>query len=987
MKGLAASEPTPNGGEAMAALAARRDWSQTPLGSRDGWPTALRMAVDLALASRQPMQVAWGPQLTTLYNDAFVPIYGSKHPDALGKPFVELWEEAWETIGPLVQAVLQGRSQWAEEMVLPLRGRGERVWSWLGLSLTPLRDGRGSVVGFFCVAVETTGKRLLQREITVASERLQGLFGQAPGFVAILRGPEHVFEFVNQAYERLVGERHVLGRPVRDAVPELTGQGFTELLDRVYRSGQRHAASHVEVRLHDAAGQANQHYLDFVCAPTLNDQGEVTGLFVQGHDVTETVLAQQVVDADARRQAFLLELAERLRESVDVADLSFAAGDVLGRALGLSRAGYGSVDPGAETVTVARAWTAVGVTSVEGTLHFRQYGSFIDDLKQGRTVVVADARADPRTVAGIDRLTALKAISMVNVPIIEQGNFVALLYANDARPRLWTSEELGFIREVGERTRAVLERRRAERELRALAQSLERQVEERTAERDRVWANSRDLLAVVGHDGVFRRVNPAWRSILGHDPERVAGSHFIDYVWPGDVERTRRALHQGIRCDLTGFENRYCTRDGEARWISWHTSAEGDLVYAYGRDVTAEKAQAEALRQAQELLLQAQKMEAVGQLTGGIAHDFNNLLVGIIGGLDMLETRLAQGRTGELGRYLDAVRGAGQRAASLTHRLLAFSRRQTLDPRPVDLNRLVSGLEELLRRTVGPEIQVEVVCAADLWTTRADPHQLENALLNLCINARDAMPEGGRVRVETCNRELDREAAGGRGMPPGAYVAMCVSDTGTGMSQDTIARAFDPFFTTKPLGSGTGLGLSMIYGFAKQSGGQVRIHSVEGQGTTVCLYLPRHRGALPAAPPVQAAPAPVGARSGETIVLVDDEPTVRMLATEALEDRGYRIIAASSGAEALGVLHSDAHVDLLVSDVGLPGGINGRQLADAARLVRPGLKVLFITGYAQAGMAADGDLEPGMQVLTKPFPIQELATRVDQVIDGSPHPG
>ncbi|WP_147049161.1 ATP-binding protein, partial [Methylobacterium gnaphalii] len=326
---------------------------------------------------------------------------------------------------------------------------------------------------------------------------------------------------------------------------------------------------------------------------------------------------------------------------------------------------------------------------------------------------------------------------------------------------------------------------------------------------------------------------------------------------------------------------------------------------------------------------QSQKMEAVGQLTGGIAHDFNNLLTGISGSLELLQNRVSQGRLTDVDRYVNAAMGASKRAAALTHRLLAFSRRQTLDPKPTDVNRLVAGMEELIRRTIGPEIALETVAAAGLWSVMVDPSQLENALLNLCINARDAMPDGGRITIETANKWMDERAARDRDLEPGQYLSLCVTDTGTGMAPDVIAKAFEPFFTTKPIGQGTGLGLSMIYGFVRQSGGQVRIYSELGDGTTMCLYLPRHYGTADegeAVPTLSNAPR---AEQGQTVLIVDDEPTVRMLVTEVLEDLGYTAIEAADGAAGLKVLQSDTRIDLLVTDVGLPGGMNGRQMADA----------------------------------------------------------
>lgn len=387
------------------------------------------------------------------------------------------------------------------------------------------------------------------------------------------------------------------------------------------------------------------------------------------------------------------------------------------------------------------------------------------------------------------------------------------------------------------------------------------------------------------------------------------------------------------------------------------------------------------LMKAEEQLRQAQKMEAVGQLTGGLAHDFNNLLAGISGALEMVGTRLRQGRVADVDKYVVAAQGATRRASALTHRLLAFSRRQTLDPRPTDVNALVNGMTDLIQRTVGPAIRVETVGASGLWPTLVDGSQLENALLNLCINARDAMPDGGRITIETANRWLDRSGARLHDVPEGQYMSLCVTDTGTGMAPDIIAKAFDPFFTTKPIGQGTGLGLSMIYGFAQQSGGQVRIYSEIGKGTTVCIYLPRHYGDSGEDEVAPADQQATGSGAGETVLVVDDEPSVRMLIADILEDLGYMVIEAADSATGLRVLESDARIDLLVSDVGLPGGMNGRQMADAGRQVRPGLKVLFITGYAENSVIGNGHLEPGMQVLTKPFVVETLAARVRDMIE------
>ncbi|WP_304275032.1 PAS domain-containing sensor histidine kinase [Caulobacter segnis] len=381
----------------------------------------------------------------------------------------------------------------------------------------------------------------------------------------------------------------------------------------------------------------------------------------------------------------------------------------------------------------------------------------------------------------------------------------------------------------------------------------------------------------------------------------------------------------------------------------------------------------------EEELRQAQKMEAVGQLTGGLAHDFNNLLAGISGAFEMIGTRLAQGRTGDVERYLGAGQGAARRAAALTHRLLAFSRRQTLAPRAVVINRLMADFVELVRRTVGPSIDVEMVAAAGLWPTLVDANQLENALLNLCINARDAMPDGGRITIETGNRWLDERTAREHGLESGQYVSVCVSDTGSGIDKATLERVFDPFFTTKPIGQGTGLGLSMVYGFARQSNGHVRIYSEVGQGTMVCLYLPRHLGDEDE-DPILASPDAAPAHADQTVLVVDDEPTVRMLVVDALSELGYAVLEAQDGAAGLRILQSERRIDLLITDVGLPGGLNGRQVADAARALRPELKVLFITGYAENAVLNHGHIEHGMEVLTKPFAVGDLTGRIDRML-------
>jgi signal transduction histidine kinase/CheY-like chemotaxis protein len=385
------------------------------------------------------------------------------------------------------------------------------------------------------------------------------------------------------------------------------------------------------------------------------------------------------------------------------------------------------------------------------------------------------------------------------------------------------------------------------------------------------------------------------------------------------------------------------------------------------------------LRHNEEALRQSQKMEAVGQLTGGIAHDFNNMLTGIIGSLELLRRRLARGRTDDLDSLIDLGVTSANRAAGLTHRLLAFSRRQSLDSKPVEMNTLVVSMGELLQRSINETIQLDMQLNEQLWVAEADPNQLESALLNLVINARDAMPDGGRLVVKTSNQHLDiglTEAQSN--LQPGDYVVLSVTDTGCGMPQSIINRAFDPFFTTKPIGQGTGLGLSMIYGFSKQSHGHVAIHSEVGKGTTVSLFLPRFTGDVPQDSPVDVQHAPF-AQNGETVLIVEDDPAVRVLVSTVLSDLGYAFVEAGDADSAVPILDSGQRIDLLISDVGLPG-MNGRQLAEIGRQYRPDLKVLFITGYAEHAAVRGGFLDPGMQMITKPFTFDLLTAKVREMI-------
>jgi len=502
------------------------------------------------------------------------------------------------------------------------------------------------------------------------------------------------------------------------------------------------------------------------------------------------------------------------------------------------------------------------------------------------------------------------------------------------------------------------------------------------------------------------QVDSALQQIVGLAPgERLDSlEQFVEQVDQADRERVRHAFYSGR--EGRDFIVEFRLNSARSAWLVCRAKvfrdAQGRLAYIAGActDITTRKQAEEALRvsenrlrqlneelearvaaevrertRTEDALRQAQKMEAVGQLTGGIAHDFNNLLTGIVGSLDLMQRRHARGEQ-DLDRYINAAVTSAQRAAALTQRLLAFSRRQTLHLKPVDVNQLVASLEDLLHRTTGENIKLETRLSAGLLPACMDANQLESAVINLVINARDAMPHGGHVTVSTAAFVMgDRPDPAKRGLTAGDYILLSVTDTGTGMAPEVIERAFEPFFTTKPIGQGTGLGLSMVYGFIKQAKGYVQIESQPGRGSRVCLYLPVHHGEA-VTPLPESESVPNGA--GEIILVVEDEPVVRSLVVEVLNDLGYETIEAGDATEALPSLEDGQRIDLLITDVGLPG-MNGRQLADVARQHRPSLKVLFATGYAERATAKDF-LGRDMAVITKPFAIETFASKVREML-------
>lgn len=720
----------------------------------------------------------------------------------------------------------------------------------------------------------------------------------------------------------------------------------------------------------------------------------------------EQILERQLT---GQRQAVLMELGDLLRGQPDSRTIMTAAVRALGTTLNVTRAAFLLVDPGAQYATVEHYWSDGALGEYSERMCFADYGDFIYDLQNDELVVVDDVLHDTRTAAQAASLRMRRIQSLVCVPLQEQGRFSAALILLQDRPRQWAEEDISFIREVADRAWTADERMRAEQALRA------------SEEQFRTLADNMSQSAwMADPTGRIYWYNKRWYDYTGTTLEAMRALGWRAVSHPDHHMRVSTSMKRAFAIGSI-WEETFPLRgkDGQYRWFLSRAlpirDDFGQVTHWFGTntDVTAQVSAEEALRElndnlerrvaertrelaeinhllhlemgererAEETLRHAQKMEAIGQLTGGLAHDFNNMLTGVLGSLDLIQRRVANGQVGELGRYVDAATTSANRAAALTHRLLAFARRQSLDAKPVDVNQLVQSMEDMLRRTMAERILFETRLQPDPWLAYTDAHQLENALLNLVINARDAMPSGGRLIIQTGYVQI--KTLQPDSPEPGDYVTLSVADNGYGMPAEVVAKAFDPFFTTKPIGQGTGLGLSMVYGFAKQTGGHVRIDSTPGQGTLITLFLPRNEVPLDA-PSGQTVDkgAPQGAIADETVLVVEDEAAVRMLIVEVLEELGYKVLEAVDGAGALPHLHSDQRIDLLVTDFGLPG-INGRQLAEIARQHRPDLKVLVITGYAPSAEVRGDFLAPGMDMLAKPFNIDALGAKVRQLIERS----
>jgi len=830
-----------------------------------------------------------------------------------------------------------------------LRKNGDLFWA--NGRMTVLRDDAGAALGFVKVLRDQTEQRLSTDSLRGSQKNIRLLLdSMVEGFYAI--DPDGVTTVCNAAFVKMMGfasEADAVGRKLHDVIHSRHPDGSTyDVADcPIYRCARDGTPAHVKNEFFFPVDGSPPLRIEYWAHPIRSDG-------IQKGAICTFLSIGEEHDASERLQLALAAGAIVGTWVWDVPANCFIADERFARSFGLSP-------------ELCR--TGLPLEQVVASIHDE------DQARVGAAIEAALEHGGPYRCE-------YRVLQSDGVHRWIEANGRVELDA-DGRPVRFP----GVLLDVGARRAAEAERDRVA-ELLKLFTAVVPGV---------VYAKDRDGRLLIGNNGTTQ--------LIGKPPEFYTGKTDLEFL--EDKEQAARVMATDRRIMESGraeqVEEEIRLSDGTpAIWLSTKEpliDAAGNVIGLVGSsvDVTARRAAeaevrelnrtleqriAEAIAErevVQEALRQSQKMEAVGQLTGGLAHDFNNLLTGMMGNLELLQARIARGRLEDLERFVLAAQGAGRRAGSLTQRLLAFSRRQTLDPKPTDINRLIAGLEELLRRTVGPAIAIEVVGTAGLWIANIDAGQLENALLNLCLNARDAMPDGGRITIETANKWLDERGAKERDVPPGQYLSVCVTDTGTGMSAETIERAFEPFFTTKPIGQGTGLGLSMIYGFARQSGGQVRIYSEIGTGTTVCIYLRRHMGDVEELESEQVG-APVEGSRGQTVLVVDDEATIRDLIEEVLGQAEYTVICANDGVAGLKILQAGARVDLLITDVGLPNGLNGRQVADAARVIRPGIKVLFITGYAENAAVGNGHLEPGMELLTKPFTLEALAVKVSVML-------
>jgi PAS domain S-box-containing protein len=934
----------------MPAFVEGVDWAATQLGPRASWSPCLKQVVDLILASAFPMALRWGPDFILIYNDGYRPILGDKHPWALGRPAREAWAEVWGEIEPAHQAILGGETPaiFADDTLLRIQRRGS-AWEdarfTLGYSPVPDPSAPTGVGGILVTAVETTERIAAE----MARDQAELALRESRAFLAdLLKSSGEAFYAVdregsttlcNQSFLRQLGfarEDDVIGRKLHDVIHHThpDGRPYAKENCPIYRCAAVGEPAHVDdesfYRL-DGSSFPVEYWVNPVVR-----EGRREGAICTFIDITERRAAQEEL---RRREAEFRVLAQAAPNHVWASGPDGRLNWFNDRVYAYSGAAPGALD--------GAGWAQI--------VHPDDRGGALERWSSSlRTGDIYETEFRLRDAHGAWRWHVARAL-----PVRDTDGAI--------------------LRWIGANT-DIQEQKSATQALATLNATLEQRVTEQAAERDRLWQTSQDLLAVVDAGGVFRAANPAWTAVLGWAISEVVGKPHTRLVHPEDWVNSENALRQARVAAAPPVELRCLHKDGSVRWIAWVAASDNDLIYATGRNVTAEKQAAAELEAAQAALRQSQKMEAVGRLTGGIAHDFNNMLAVVVGSLDLLGRRL--GGDERARRYIDAANEGARRATTLTQRLLAFSRQQPLQPERLDANRLVAGMSDLLRHSIGADIRLETVLAGGLWATQADANQLENLVLNLALNARDAMPGGGRLTIETQNAHLDeRYAAEHTGVTAGQYVLVAVTDTGVGMSPEVVEKAFDPFFTTKPVGKGTGLGLSQIYGFVKQSGGHAKIYSEPGHGATIKIYLPRDAGTStpPSGAPAGGEPPMLEGMARAVVLVVEDEPAVRQFSADALRELGYSVLEADGAANALRLLDDHPEIALLFTDVVMPD-VNGAKLAAEALRRRPNLRVLYTTGYTRNAVVHNGVLEPGVQMIGKPFTLDALAAKVRHVL-------
>ncbi|MET0961769.1 MAG: PAS domain S-box protein [Noviherbaspirillum sp.] len=923
-----------HGAGKIGDIIAAHDWCSTPLGAIPTWPQSLRTTVALILRSPVAMVTMWGEQGVMIYNEAYSLIAGSRHPGLLGANVRQAWPEVPDFNDNVMNVGLSGAtlSYVDQEMILHRSGVPEQVW--LTLDYSPIIGEDNLPAGVMAIVVDTSAKVRAERRLNGEHARLHTMFEQAPGFMAMLSGPEHVFTLANQAYFDLVGQRQVLGKTVRAALPEAAGQGFIDLLDRMYASGEAYSGSSMPFSLAPTAdGPGEERYVDFVYQPLKDESGAVFGIFVQGADVSDRVLAEQAVRA---RESQFRTMAQALPNQVWGADVDGNLDWFNERVYSYCGLERGRLDGG--------NWVSI--------VHEDDVGSAASAWAAAiRNGQIYETEFRIRNADSRYRWHLVRAL-----PI--------------------RSESGAIIRWVGTNT-DIEDQKAAARALASLNETLEQRVQERTAERDRMWRLATDIMLVADLEGRIVDVNPAFSRLLGWDSGDAIGRSFAELSHPDERAATAEAIAALKQGKLSfKLEHRLQRSDGGYNILSWTGAPDDEHLHAVGRDMTFERNAAEAIRRSELALAQSQKMETIGKLTGGVAHDFNNLLQVISGNLQLLARDVAGNERAE--KRLNNALGGVARGAKLASYLLAFGRRQALEPRVVKIGSFVTAMEDMLRRSLGEEIQIEMIISGGLWNTLIDTAQVENAVLNLCINARDAMDGAGRLTIEVGNALLDDDYA--RRHPDvtsGQYVMIAVSDTGSGMTPEVLSQAFEPFYSTKPEGKGTGLGLSMVYGFVKQSGGHVKIYSEVSNGTTVKLYLPRSFDAEDSYVPVDTRPVVGGT---ETILVAEDDDNVRATVVELLGELGYRVLKANDAASALAVIDSGAAIDMLFTDVVMPGPLRSPELARKARERLPDIAVLFTSGYTENAIVHGGRLDAGVDLLGKPYTREALARKIRHVL-------